>query len=560
MLIYTILILALNMTDFKRFSLDPMVVTSIQNDIQGLYADKQQLNLKIELYNYYTRSCVYYPLESYLSNDVRNSRYYTGYRNKIDKQNYFVTKVDSNPDSIAADGVGAFSSALLPRGISSIEINYFDSKYRNYLSLTDEAKSVLTKMSGIMTKRLQYFLENQDYDFQASIFQSIGNYIEYGFSAIRYSTKGLVVYEPRLTWFQQQIGRKDKYSKILVGEITTIGQLKLEYLGICNDNAENKKIATVYYYYYLKPDKTWTKITYYEEGAYETCTFSINNIINVEEGIVKCDIYIANQDQKYLGYGNGDGVRALSSIIGMNYLNSAIRRGTELMTDPPMIMDSKFKVSHKDEDGRYVEGADMRAGAKNIVGGSIGTNPLEFFRSFLDGNPMRISDFQGAYMQFRAELEKAFSTDLLNSQPMVEETATAVNTRTAQAFHKIMGKANNYYRSIFIPVIRNYANEIIKDELKKPEGVINSYLKMIMLQSPAAFDEFNEERRKEKFMARYNIDVLSFEKQMMKEETRQKLVMNAQILASMGEGIAENDKVKGIIDHMMEELELLSGV
>lgn len=57
-----------------------------------------------------------------------------------------------------------------------------------------------------------------------------------------------------------------------------------------------------------------------------------------------------------------------------------------------------------------------------------------------------------------------------------------------------------------------------------------------------------------------NIDILSFEKQMMKEETRQKLVMNAQILASMGEGITENDKVKGIIDHMMEELELLSGV
>lgn len=548
------------MTDFTNLQLPAEITTSIQNDIMGLYVDKYPLTLKIELYNYYTRSCVYYPLDSYLSWDVKNSTCYQSYKDKIDVNNHFVTKVDSNPDSIAADGVGAFSSALLPRGINSIEINYFDSKYRNYLSLTEEAKSVLTKMSGIMTKRLQYVLENQDYDFQASIFQSIGNYIEYGFSAIRYSPKGLVVYEPRLTWFQQQIGRKDKYSKILLGEVTTLGQLKLEYLGIAiDDNCNGRELATIFYYYYLKSDGRWVRVTYYEREVYSTCSFNPVNVLNIEE-MDKCDVYIANQDQKYLGYGNGDGVRALSSILGMNYLNSAIRRGTELMTDPPIVMDSKIKISHKDADGRYVEGADMRAGAKNIAGGSIGTNPLEFFRSFLDGNPMRISDFQGTYMQFRAELEKAFSTDLLNSQPMVEETATAVNTRTAQAFHKIMGKANNYYRSIFIPIIRKYTNEIIKDELAKKEGAINIYLADIAEQSPAVFDEFNEENRKEKFMLRYNIDILSFEKQMMKEETRQKLVMNAQILASMGEGIAENDKVKGIIDHMMEELELLSGV
>ena len=121
-------------------------------------------------------------------------------------------------------------------------------------------------------------------------------------------------------------------------------------------------------------------------------------------------------------------------------------------------------------------------------------------------------------------------------------------------------ETNNYYRSIFIPIIRKYTNEIIKDELAKKEGVMNTYLATIAEQSPAVFDEFNEKNRKEKFMLRYNVDILSFEKQMMKEETRQKLVMNAQILASMGEGIAENNKVKGIIDHMMEELELLSGV
>ncbi len=534
----------------------------LQERINLLKNRKLPLQEKIELYNYYTRGSMYSklpdikPLKTsalWINPDVANSKFY--------EDKMCVPKCDTAPETIASDGVAAFTSAFLPEGIRSIEVNYFDSKYKNYMRLSDAQKTAINNLSGLLTKKLQYSLERQDYDFQAQIFKAIGYYIEYGFCAVKITEDGIVNYDPTLTFYSSPINRKEEYNILLLGEETNNYEIEKKYPSTYKRNKPRKKYTKlfrdgslgiqniIYSFFERQQNDMWLEVVYEDNSQ---------QVLDVIEHNVTCPVFVASQEHKVLDYGLGDGITALSPIIGLNYMNKAIRTASMLMTNPPLIIEEKAQLKMQKQDGTVQQGLDVRPEGITFINSLDGSSSQGSVFPAVDPKTVDIGAFQNIYLQFRAEIEKAFSADLFSAMPANEKTATEVNTRTAQAYHKFNGKANNFYRNVLIPIVRFYANLLIKIEVdKKQSGFGAEVWENLQPVIGKDYEDINS------FLASFTVELISFEKQMNKDRDIANSMQYMQIMSAIAQSGVEfdaKDKLNNIIKIILDRLEITAGV
>lgn len=547
--------------------------------IDALKNKKEGLTDKIKMYNYYTRGTVggkipvtQQPLNrTYFKNPYRPQK-------KVKQLDVYPVKCDTSAESITSDGTSAFVSACLPFGVESIEVEFFDAKYKNYRRLTNAQKNMIADIGGIITKNIQYFLKKPEYYFTTRICTAITHYIEYGFAVVKTETSDtvplkIINFDPELSFFDFEIGADNETPTFfLLGENTNNDEIKRQYPSFKGKGGDRKedlgKENTIWYYYYREKDGRWTYFVY-DDNNNETLDFK-----------TKCphpNIFVANRSNKSGCYGIGDGISALSAIITINETSEGIRRAISIITNPPIIVDERAHTSHVTHSGEVRDGFDATPGATtNVRPPTESTQAKDSIALAFGGNPIEVAPLYQIMEGAKAELRQAFSADLFSNgiNPSTEQTATEINTRTSQALHRFKGKANNFYDGLLIPLIKDTVLAQIFFQFK---GVGGSLLR----RSDLEVDEIKGEKMGEiaqmlidsnlfeadliaEIPSKHTIKILSFGDQLSKDRDIANGLQQLQILSGLkqnhqGDPEIEADILK-LAKSILEELNKSTGV
>ena len=533
--------------------------------IQALESVRTGVTSRIKMYKYYTRGLVGDKIPAVTQTKLKGSSLLWGFDRSlfapkdVDELDIYPIKCDTSAESITADGTSAFVSACLPEGINSIEVEFFDAKYKNYLRLNPAQRNMIADIGGIVTKNIQYVLKKPEYYFVSKIQSAIANYIEFGFTVVKLDSTdknplSIINFDPELTYFDFEVGGNNETPTVfLLGERANDEEIKRKYPKFegkgskTGDEISNENI--VWYYYYCDSDGSWTYFVY-DDTYKETLDFK-----------TKCPppkLYLANRETKSGCYGVGDGIAALSSIITINETSEGIRRAVKIITNPPIILDERAHSSYITETGEVRDGVDVKPGATTSVRPATeSTAAKDSIALAFGGNPIEVAPLYQIMEGAKAELKQAFSADLFsnNVNPSTEQTATEINTRTSQALHRFKGKANNFYSGLLIPLLKETVVAQIAVQFDEKDGPLTEKLVKSQL--------FTEELMRE-IPGKYTIKILSFGDQLSKDRDIANSLQQLQILmglqqtqqadAEVKEGISKASKT------ILEDLNKSAGV
>ena len=434
----------------------------------------------LDIFNAYTRSSFDAPMSSnsFMGNNSIIAERYT-------------TKWDTTADSISSQAASNFTQALLPLGEKSIKI-YFE-KLREYIKVTQSISEIninkilagIERREDIMSSHLQNMLDTNVSNFMEMLNNNIRDYLDYGNCAIlletRYDVFDQKIFFKNLDFNNVYFWEDQKSDMIalLLNEEVMEFQISIDHPKYLKDKSasnifNNKKVKketlflSSHFFNYIDLPSLYEEfsVSPHVKPSFIELIIVNNNIIDFRIHATQ-NIFIGTINKNIDGYGRGDGLAALGSIVMANFGVGSQFLTVQKTNRPPVVMLDHLKLTNSDMSGASYSSL-SRIGGEGLVDYGPGAVTILSASSLMGAVTPSISgliqpltpqyqslnsfiELTAASRQSIADTYKATTMSMKADIP--NETAMAASARIQQTIRDYRSRSDGYCNRLLFPML-----------------------------------------------------------------------------------------------------------